>query len=93
MPDDGVEALIGRSGWIVDGPVAAYAPEPGNWCARVRRVAQPSRGSERFHVAIISPRGTAAYAQFASSIGEAARVAEGQVRGKLARSTQPGPSG
>jgi hypothetical protein len=84
MPDDDVEALTGRSGWTVDGPVATFAPEPGSWHARVRRVAQPSRGSERFHVAIINSRGAAAYTQFATSIGEAARVAESQVRARLA---------
>jgi hypothetical protein len=90
VPDDKVEALADRTGWTVEGPVATFAPEPSSWHGRVRRVAQPSRGSERWHVAIISPRGAAAYAQFASSINEAARVAESQVRGKVRGSGSTG---
>jgi hypothetical protein len=42
----------------------------------------PSRASERFHVALVSPAGVAQHTQFAVMVGEARRVAEGWVRGK-----------
>lgn len=83
MPDDDVEALASRPGWIVDGPVATYQPEPGNWCAQVRRILQPARAAERWNIAIRDPHGRVQYVEKATSIGEAARVAEGHVRGKL----------
>lgn len=81
--DDDLAVLVGRDGWTVDRGVATYRHPDGGWSARVRSVRAPGRSYEQFHVALIDPGGMARFAQFASTVGEAYRLAEGQVRGKL----------
>jgi hypothetical protein len=86
MADDDLAVLAERPGWTVyDNKRALYAPVEGGWHARVSRLFIPARGTDRFHVALITPAGVALYTQMAVMVGEARRVAEGWVRGK-----QPG---
>jgi hypothetical protein len=80
--DDDLTVLVDRPGWTVVENVAIFRPVPDGWYARVARVQLPSRGTERFHIALVSPHGVAQYTQFAVMVGEARRVAEGWVRGK-----------
>ena len=82
MADDDLSVLADRPGWVVEEERATYRPVPGGWFARVSQVKLPSRASERFHIALVSPAGVAQHTQFAGMVGEARRVAEGWVRGK-----------
>ena len=86
MADDDLSVLADRPGWTVEDERATYKPAPGGWFARVSHVKLPSRASERFHDALVSPAGAAQHTQFAVTVGEARRVAEGWVRGKQLRS-------
>lgn len=85
MVDDDLSVLGIREGWSVDGAVATYAAPFVDWRAVVRRPVVASRAFERFHVALIDPRGRAAYVRKATSVGEALRLAEGSVRAKAYR--------
>jgi hypothetical protein len=75
-----IESLGDRTGWKVDGDVATYCPKPGGWSARVR-AAPNSKYYARWMVAIVDQHGNARYVTHASMLGEAARIAEGRVRG------------
>ena len=82
MAED-LDALAARPGWTVDGPVATFAPRAGDWYARVRQPQTAERPHMRWHVAIVAPSGSVAYTSHASSVAEARRTAEGQVRARL----------
>ena len=84
MVDD-IAVLADRNGWTVDDDVATYAPEPGGWLARVRKVRVAGHSYERWHIAVIDPHRCARYTCFASSVGEAARVAEHRIRATSAQ--------
>jgi hypothetical protein len=82
VADDDLSVLADRPGWTVEGVRAMYRLAPGGWFARVSRMKLPSRASERFHVALVSPAGVAQHTRFAVMVGEARRVAEGWIRGE-----------
>ena len=79
---DELDALAERPSWTVTAGVATYEPEPGAWLARIRAIRVPGRAGDRWHIAIVDPRGIARYTTTASTIAEAVRVAEGHVRGR-----------
>ena len=81
MADD-LAALADRPGWTVTDRLATYQPTPGGWRADVRPVTQPGRLVARWHVAVVDPNGRAAFVRIASGTAEAARLAEGAVRGR-----------
>jgi hypothetical protein len=60
-----------------------FEPDLGGWRAVVRPTVRPGRAFVRWHVAIVDPAGHAHLALTASTVAEARRVAEGQVRAKL----------
>ena len=78
---NGGHPVDGRDGWAVNDTVATYRPAADGWCARVRAVRIAGHSYERLHIALIDPWGVARHTMFASSWGEAIRVAEGHVRG------------
>lgn len=79
-----LKSLAERPGWTADETVATYEPVPGGWISRVRKVRVAGHTYERWHIAVIDPRGMAQYTTFASVLSEATRVAEGSVRGRNA---------
>jgi hypothetical protein len=79
---DELDTLAERPSWTVTAGVATYQPQPDAWRASVRAVRVPGRAGDRWHVAIIDPTSMARYTTTASTIGEAARVAEANVRGR-----------
>jgi hypothetical protein len=83
--DEDLSVLGIREGWTVEDGVATYCPPSDEWRAVVRRPVVAARAFERFHVALIDPRGRATYVRKATSVGEALRLAEGSVRAKSYR--------
>jgi hypothetical protein len=79
---DELDALAERPDWTVTAGVATYEPEPGAWLARIRAVRVPGRAGDRWHIAIVDPTGMARYATTASTVPEATRVAEGNIRSR-----------
>jgi hypothetical protein len=80
--DDLANTVADRSGWTMIGNVGVYAASPHGWSARVTYTTMPGRTYQRLHIAIIDPSGVARYTMFASTTGEAIRVAETQVHGR-----------
>ncbi len=58
---DELNALTDRPNWTVTAGVATYEPTPGAWLARIRAIRIPGRAGDRWHIAIIDPRGMARY--------------------------------
>jgi len=52
--------LADRPGWTVDGSVATYAPEAGDWYARVRQPQSAERPHMRLHIVVVAPSGAPA---------------------------------
>jgi hypothetical protein len=75
-----LRSLAERRGWTADESVAMYEPEPGGWIARVRWVRIVGHRYYRFQIAVIDPRGHAAYTCFATMLSGGWRVAEGNAR-------------
>jgi hypothetical protein len=48
----------------------------------VATLQRPARAVDKFHIALIIPASAALWVDYASTAGEARRVAEGWVRGK-----------
>jgi hypothetical protein len=72
---DELRSLGGRPGWTVAPRLAIYATQPASWrgCVRLNPI---GRAYQRWHIAIIDPRGRARRVSYATTIREAARVAE-----------------
>jgi len=83
--EDLAGALADRPGWTVALRVATYAPAEGGWSAAIHQLVVTTRRYDRWHVAVRDPAGRVVYATPTSTLPEAIRVAEGQVR---ARSTE-----
>jgi hypothetical protein len=83
---DFADAVANRPGWTIENTVALFRQSPDGWSARVSYTRTRGRSYERLHIAIVDLANVARYTTFASTIGEAIRVAEAQVRG---RSAQP----
>lgn len=78
---DSLDDLAGRTGWTVEGGRATFG-QPGQWHAVVRKPVHPARPRDRYVISVIDPHGRAAAVRYASEVWEAARVAEGSVRGR-----------
>lgn len=94
---ESITSLGDRPGWTVEGDVATYCPQPGAWRACVR-ASRESRYYARWSIVLIDPHGKAHHVSHASMLGEAARVAEGRVRGATgaqedAHAPMPGEAG
>jgi hypothetical protein len=77
---DDFRALADRPDWTVDEKGLRTRRVPTGWRAIVRVPAASGTLYSRYHVAVVDPDGIASYAQTASSISEARRVAEGHAR-------------
>lgn len=78
---DSLDDLAGRPGWTLEAGRAVYG-QPGQWHAVVRQPAIPPRPRDRYVISVIDPSGNAMAVRYASEVWEAARVAEGSVRGR-----------
>lgn len=86
---DELRILVDRPGWTVAMRLATYVTQPAGWSGCVRP--NPTgRAYQRWHIAIIDPRGRARRVLYASTIREAARVAEGHHR--WLSSSDPAPA-
>lgn len=82
--DEDLAQLATVAGWTVDGRVAVFHPDPGGWRATVRVTREAGRHYDRLHIAVVDPANRAQFTTWASSVGEAQRVAEAQVRARNA---------
>lgn len=80
--EDDITVLADLPGWVVTGTVATFRPVPAGWLARVVLTLVPGRTYSRMHIAVVHPDGVVRYTSAATTVAEARRIAERQVRGR-----------